>query len=66
MKVKVDGELCSGQGRCYSLAPAVFGPDEEGYNRDRDTVVDIEPEHEKIARRGMRACPENAISVLDS
>src|SRR5579885_2746606 len=30
MKVVIDGERCSGHGRCYSLAPEVFEADDEG------------------------------------
>ena len=29
MKVRVDDGLCVGHGRCYELAPRVFGEDEE-------------------------------------
>jgi len=66
MKVRVDGALCTGQGRCYSLAPAVFAPDDEGYNRDRDTIVEVADEHRKVARRGVRSCPEGAITILEA
>ena len=30
MKVHVDQEICQGHGRCYSLAPELFEPDEIG------------------------------------
>ena len=33
MKVKIDSEQCQGHGRCYDLAPDVFGDDEEGYGK---------------------------------
>ena len=65
MKIRVDGAMCTGHGRCYTLEPAVFGPDEEGYNRDRDVIIDVEPEREKGARRGVRVCPEGAITVVE-
>ena len=31
MKVRVDADLCVGHGRCYVLAPDVFGPDDFGH-----------------------------------
>jgi ferredoxin len=30
VKVHVDQEICQGHGRCYSLAPELFEPDEIG------------------------------------
>jgi ferredoxin len=66
MKVKVDGALCTGHGRCYSLAPDVFDPDDEGYNAERDTMIDVPEEHEEATRIGAHACPEGAITVTES
>ena len=31
MKVQINPELCQGHGRCYDLAPGLFGDDDEGY-----------------------------------
>ncbi len=61
MKVRVADDLCSGHGRCYELAPGVFGEDEHGHCR-----VLLErppPELEKQARLGERNCPEGAIFI---
>lgn len=33
MKVPIDAGLCQGHGRCYDLAPDLFGEDEEGYGK---------------------------------
>ena len=33
MKVRINPELCQGHGRCYDLAPELFGADEEGYGQ---------------------------------
>ena len=30
MRVRVDRDRCQGHGRCYSLAPELFEPDEVG------------------------------------
>ena len=66
MTVKVDGALCTGHGRCYSLAPEVFDADDEGYSEPRDTMIDVPEEHEEATRHGAHACPEGAISVVES
>lgn len=64
MKAKIDGELCAGHGRCYSLAPDIFEPDDEGYNLHRGGLVDVPPEQEDEAELGANACPEAAITLL--
>ncbi|MEU7811806.1 ferredoxin [Pseudonocardia sp. NPDC049154] len=66
MKVTVNGALCTGHGRCYSLAPDVFEPDDEGYNLERDVPIDVPAEHEESARLAAHACPEGAISMAES
>jgi ferredoxin len=60
-KVVVDSELCSAHGRCYSLAPAVFQPDAEGFS-----VVKVEavPASEReLLERVVQLCPELAIRI---
>ena len=62
MRVRVDRAKCVCHGRCYVLAPDVFGDDERGH-----CVVTSEhppPELEEQARRGEQNCPEGAISLL--
>ncbi|MEW6271256.1 MAG: ferredoxin [Thermodesulfobacteriota bacterium] len=64
MKLRVDPERCVGHGRCYELAPRLFGEDERGHCRIlRETVP---PELEKLARLGQANCPEDAIIVEES
>ncbi len=31
MKVQINSDKCQGHGRCYDLAPGLFGDDEQGY-----------------------------------
>ena len=63
MRVRVDSELCVGHGRCYEIAPTVFGDDERGHCV---LLVEVVPaEHEEVARRAEANCPERAISVED-
>ncbi len=62
MKVRVDLDKCVGHGRCYVLAPDVFGDDEHGR-----CVLKCEappPELEAQARLGEENCPEGAIQVM--
>ena len=61
MKVRVDLELCTGHGRCYALAPELFGEDERGHCRVlRESIP---PELEDQARLGEGNCPERAIRL---
>ncbi len=62
VKVRIDAGLCQGHGRCYDLAPDLFGDDDEGYGRVLgDGVV---PSHsEDDARRAALNCPEQAIRL---
>jgi ferredoxin len=61
VKVRVDPDLCVGHGRCYALAPDVFGTDDYGH-----AVVlmsDVEGAFVDQARAGAENCPERAITV---
>lgn len=61
MRVRVDSELCVGHGRCYVLAPSVFGEDERGHCVIANEVVS--PDRESQARMGEANCPEGAIEI---
>jgi len=65
MKVEIDRELCSGHGRCFTLAGDVYRSDDEGYNADRGSIIDVPPGHEAAAKLGIRSCPEAAISLVE-
>ena len=61
MKVRIDPEACTGHGRCYSLAPEVFEPDDYGHGK---VIVDEVPDELRAkAELGVQNCPEHAISV---
>jgi ferredoxin len=62
VKVQIDPERCQGHGRCYDLAPELFGDDEEGYGQVLGDGV-VPPGHEATARRAVANCPERAIEV---
>ena len=64
MKVTINPELCQGHGRCYDLAPGLFGDDDEGYGKVLgDGTVSQEAEHD--ARLAVLNCPEQAIELSE-
>jgi ferredoxin len=63
VKVRVDSQLCVGHGRCYEIAPEVFGDDERGHCLV--PVPKVPAEHERSARRAEANCPERAIAIED-
>ncbi len=62
VRIRVDADVCEGHGRCYSLAPEMFEPDEIG-----NAVVIGDgsfPESQRDqAELAAQNCPERAISV---
>jgi ferredoxin len=60
-RVSVDAELCTGHGRCYTLAPDVFDADEVGHSVV--LVGEVSGELEKHAAIGEENCPELAITL---
>ena len=63
MKVTIDADACTGHGRCYSLAPEVFSPDDEGHSQ---LITGEVPESLRDrAMIGVQNCPERAISIED-
>ena len=64
MRVVIDHDRCSGHGRCYELAPALFGDDDAGYGQ---TIGDgfVSAELEPAARSAAVGCPERAITLLE-
>lgn len=62
MRVSVDASLCTGHGRCYDVAPGLFGDDEQGYSVvKRDGLVP--PREADAARLAVRLCPERAVRL---
>ena len=64
MKLQISSERCQGHGRCYDLAPGLFGDDEEGFGKvlGDGTVL---PGQEHDARLAALNCPEHAIELLE-
>jgi ferredoxin len=64
VKVQIDVGRCQGHGRCYDLAPGLFGDDEEGYGKVLGDGV-VPPGKEDDARRAALNCPEHAIELIE-
>jgi ferredoxin len=65
MKLAVNGDLCMGHGRCYSLAENLLDYDDEGYVTARGQVVDVPADRTDNARNAAGSCPERAIQLLE-
>lgn len=63
MKIVVAKEKCVGHARCHAVAEDLFPLDDSGYIAV--TAFDVTPAQESLARRGARACPERAITIVE-
>jgi ferredoxin len=64
VKVQINADLCQGHGRCYDLAPGLFGYDDEGYGQVLDDGT-VPPDKEHDARLAVLNCPEHAVELLE-
>jgi ferredoxin len=64
MRISVDAEQCNGHGRCYTISPDVYAPDDEGFCAGRGRSRQIPAGSEAAARAGAQACPEGAITIM--
>ena len=62
MKVQIDPERCQGHGRCYDIAPELFGDDDEGYGQVLGDGT-VPPDQARQARLAEVNCPERAIAL---
>ncbi len=63
MKIVIEKEKCVGHARCAATGGDLFPLDDNGYIAIE--IFDVPSGHETGARRGARACPERAISVIE-
>jgi ferredoxin len=61
-RVVIDENVCTGHGRCYTLAPSVFEADDRGLGVV--SVAELPPELEAEAEKAVANCPERAIRIL--
>ena len=64
MRIRIDFDRCSGPGRCYDVAPALFTDDERGYGQVKGEGT-VTPETEEQARSAVLSCPERAVELLE-
>jgi len=64
VKVIANQSLCSGHARCAAAAPEFFELTDDGYIGFAEKAVP--PELEAAARRGVRACPERALTFVET
>ena len=64
VRVVIDESACSGHGRCYVLAPALFSDDDRGYGEviGDGTFTD---DQRGEANAAVLGCPEQAITIAD-
>jgi ferredoxin len=65
MRLAVDASQCTGHGRCYSLAPELLSPDDEGYVTIRGSSIEVPEDLRELADEVAGTCPEGAISLID-
>jgi ferredoxin len=62
MKVSINAARCQGHGRCYDLAPEIFGEDDEGYGVVLGNGI-VPVDGQAQARLAVLNCPEAAIEM---
>lgn len=65
VKLLINPRRCQGHGRCYYLAPDLFGDDEEGYGQILSAAA-VPHDKEREARLAAANCPERAIDLLEA
>ncbi|MDY0013620.1 MAG: ferredoxin [Rhodocyclaceae bacterium] len=64
MKILVKTDACVGHAQCHRAAPTLFPLDDSGYNTLAE-VIQVPPGQEEAARRGVRACPERILTIVE-
>ncbi len=63
MKVRIDKAACVGNARCWAVSPELFPLDDDGYILVEE--VEVPAGMEDLARRGVRACPERVMQIME-
>ena len=61
MQIIINKAACVGHGRCQHVAPELFSLDDNGYIAT--VSFNLPAGAEALAQRGVRACPEGALSL---
>lgn len=60
-RIEVDSEICYGTGSCATLAPEIFGINEDGVVE----LLDPSAGDGEEVRQAIRECPSGAIRLVD-
>jgi ferredoxin len=63
MRISADGDMCTGHGRCYSLAPQLLHYDDQGFVTIRDVWLEVPSGQEDAAAMAVLSCPEDALRI---
>ncbi len=63
MRVRIDPEICQGQGRCFSIAPSLFDFDDLGSGVVIGDGSLANDDALKLAQLAQANCPEHAIFI---
>jgi ferredoxin len=62
MKVKIDYDLCMGDGHCHEVCPGVFGYDDG--KTEAFVIGDIVPaDQEELVKKAIEECDTDAIII---
>jgi ferredoxin len=64
VKLQINSQACQGHGRCYDLAPDLFGEDDEGFGQVLGDGI-VPSDRQREARLAVANCPEQAIELLE-
>jgi len=63
MKIIADAAKCCGHARCAAVSDTLFVLDDNGYIAVTEIVVPADLA--ALGRRGVRACPERALTLVE-
>jgi ferredoxin len=64
VKMQIDSGRCQGHGRCYDIAPGLFGADEDGYGKVLGDGL-VPPGQEREVGLVAANCPERAVTIAE-
>lgn len=64
LRFAIDKTLCSGHGRCYTLAPQWFDADDVGYAEVKDGPIPV-AQRDRMEEI-VTACPEGALTITEA
>jgi ferredoxin len=66
MRLEIDTAVCTGHGRCYTRAPALVEPDDEGFPVLLHDGGAVDEGLVEAARTAAQSCPEGAITLVEA